>query len=35
MRDKEAEANPLEEAGDCLSNRPASSSSRLVNMNSS
>ena len=31
MGDKEAEANPLEEAGDCLSNRPASSSSRLVN----
>ena len=31
MGDKEAEANPLEEAGDCLSNRPASSSSRPVN----
>ena len=26
MRDKEGEANPVEEAGDCLSNRPASSS---------
>ena len=31
MGDKEAETNPLEEAGDCLSNRPASSSSRPVN----
>ena len=28
MGDKEREANPGEEAGDCLSNRPASSSSR-------
>ena len=28
MGDKEGEANPGEEAGDCLSNRPASSSSR-------
>ena len=28
MGDKEGEANPVEEAGDCLSNRPASSSSR-------
>ena len=26
----EGEANPVEEAGDCLSNRPASSSSRPV-----
>ena len=31
MGDKEAEANPSEEAGDCLSNRPASSSTRPVN----
>ena len=31
MGDKDAEANPSEEAGDCLSNRPASSSTRPVN----
>ena len=31
MGDKEVEANPSEEVGDCLSNRPASSSSRPVN----
>ena len=31
MGDKDAEANPSDEAGDCLSNRPASSSTRPVN----
>ena len=31
MGDKDAKANPSEEAGDCLSNRPASSSTRPVN----
>ena len=31
MGDKDAQANPSEEAGDCLSNRPASSSTRPVN----